>query len=172
MRSFHRATPRNFIVGLLTCGVLAGAPPMVRAQPAPPAAAPDMPPGAERGDPMPMRHGPWGGPERGEGGGPWGGYEDGHRGMGGEMRHHGHEAHREMMRAFALVYRAEDKKLTPPDVQKIVEAFLLWNGNHSWKVINVTQEGEVIGFDLATAEGGVIARFTMDPKTGRPRRRG
>ena len=38
---------------------------------------------------------------------------------------------------FALVYRQEDRKLTPPDVQKIAEAFLLWNGNHSWKVVDV-----------------------------------
>ena len=90
----------------------------------------------------------------------------------GDMAHRDQGAHREMMRAFALVHRADDKKLTPPDVQKIAEAFLLWNGNHTWKVINVAQEGEGIGFDLATAEGSVIARFTMDPKTGRPRRRG
>ena len=72
-----------------------------------------------------------------------------------------------MMRAFALVHRAEDRALTPPDVQKIAEAFLLWNGNHSWKVINVRPDGDVIGFDLATAEGSVIAHFTMDPKTAR-----
>ena len=38
---------------------------------------------------------------------------------------------------FALVYPQEDRKLTPPDVQKIAEAFLLWRGNHSWKVVDV-----------------------------------
>ena len=61
-------------------------------------------------------------------------------------------------------------KLAPADlsvreVQKIAEAFLLWNGNHSWKVLNAKPDGDVIGFDLATADGSVIAHFTMDPKT-------
>ena len=39
----------------------------------------------------------------------------------------------------------------PPDVQKIAEAFLLWNGNHTWKVVDVapTSDG-AIGFALAT----------------------
>ena len=36
---------------------------------------------------------------------------------------------------FALIYRQQDRKLTPPDVQKIAEAFLLWHGNHTWKVV-------------------------------------
>ena len=69
---------------------------------------------------------------------------------------------------FALVYRHADRQLTPPDVQTIAQAFLLWNGNHSWKVVDVapTQDG-AIGFAYATQEGGVIARFTMDPHTGR-----
>ena len=45
-----------------------------------------------------------------------------------------------------------DRKLTPPDVQKIAEAFLLWNGNHSWKVIDVAPAPDgTIGFALATA---------------------
>ena len=41
------------------------------------------------------------------------------------------------LRNFALVYPQEDRKLTPPDVQKIAEAFLLWHGNHTWKVVEV-----------------------------------
>jgi hypothetical protein len=72
-----------------------------------------------------------------------------------------------MMRTFALIHRAEDRKLTPPDVQKIAEAFLLWNGNHTWKVLNVKPEGDAVGFDLATGDGSVIAHFTMDPTTAR-----
>ena len=76
-----------------------------------------------------------------------------------------------MMRAFALIPLPEDRKLTPPDVQKIVEAFLLWNGNHTWKVLNVKPDGDAIAFDLATADGSVIAHYTMDPKTGRPTRK-
>jgi hypothetical protein len=76
-------------------------------------------------------------------------------------------------RTFALVYRQEDRKLTPPDVQKIAEAFLLWNGNHTWKVVEVapTTDG-AIGFGLATQEGSVIARFTMDPHSGQVTRAG
>ena len=72
------------------------------------------------------------------------------------------------LRSFALVYPQADRKLTPPDVQKIAEAFLLWHGNHSWKVVEVaaTSDG-AIGFALATPEGSVIARFTMDPHSGR-----
>ena len=73
-----------------------------------------------------------------------------------------------MMRNFALVYPQADRKLTPPDVQKIAEAFLLWHGNHTWKVVDVapTSDGP-IAFSIATPEGSVIARFTMDPRTGK-----
>jgi hypothetical protein len=86
---------------------------------------------------------------------------------------HERHAHRmEMMRNFALIYRADDRKLTPPDVQKIAEGFLLWNGNHTWKVINVKQAGDAIGFDLGASDGSVIASFTMDPKNGRVHRTG
>ena len=72
-------------------------------------------------------------------------------------------------RTFALIYPQEDRKLTPPDVQKIAEAFLLWHGNHSWKVVEVAPTADgAIGFALATQEGSaVIARFTMDPHTAR-----
>ena len=91
--------------------------------------------------------------------------------------HRGHDWTRgegmQRPRTFALVYPQEDRKLTPPDVQKIAEAFLLWNGNHTWKVVEVapTTDGAV-GFGLATPEGSVIARFTMDPHSGRVTRAG
>jgi hypothetical protein len=72
------------------------------------------------------------------------------------------------LRTFALIYPQEDRKLTPPDVQKIAEAFLLWNGNHTWKVVEVAPAADgSIGFALATQEGSVIARFTMDPHSAR-----
>jgi hypothetical protein len=76
-------------------------------------------------------------------------------------------------RDFALIYRQPDRQLAPADVQKIAEGFLLWNGNHSWKVTNVapTADGP-IGFSLATPEGSVIAKFTMDPHTGKIARAG
>jgi hypothetical protein len=76
-------------------------------------------------------------------------------------------------RDFALIYRQPDRKLAPADVQKIAEGFLLWNGNHSWKVTDVapTSDGP-IGFSLSTPEGSVVAKFTMDPHTGRIQRVG
>jgi hypothetical protein len=76
-------------------------------------------------------------------------------------------------RTFALIYRQEDRQLAPADVQKIAEAFLLWNGNHTWKVTDVapTVDGP-IGFSLTTPEGSVVAKFTMDPHTGHIQRAG
>jgi hypothetical protein len=76
-------------------------------------------------------------------------------------------------RTFALFYPPADRQLTPGDVQKIAEAFLLWNGNHTWKVIDVGAgaDGQV-GFAYAAPDGTVIARFTMDAKTGRFTRTG
>ncbi len=143
-KSVVTAAVAAFVLGSATTGVI-----LARAQPAPP---PDAPPAADGG---PMGHGrPWM-----EGRGPMGSGFWGMR-MG---EHHGRGM--EMMRTFALVHRADDRKLTPPDVQKIVEAFLLWNGNHTWKVLDVKAEGDAIGFDLATGQGSVIAHFTMDPKT-------
>jgi hypothetical protein len=135
-----------FVLGGVTTGVL-----LAQAQPA-------GPPG-----------GPMGGPPGADGRGPGMG-----RGPGqwtDRMREH-HARRMEMMRVFALIDRPADRQLTPPDVQKIAEAFLLWNGNHTWKVINVKQDGDVIAFDLATADGSVIAHYAMDPKTGRPTRKG
>lgn len=135
-----------FLLGGLSTGIL-----LAQAQPARPPGAP-----AEDGSPMARgpRMGPGMGPWMSPGMGPW------------ANRWHEHRAQRmELLRTFALVNRAEDRKLTPPDVRKIAEAFLLWNGNHSWKVLNEKPEGDVIGFDLATADGSVIAHFTMDPKT-------
>lgn len=150
MRNIIVTAVAAFALGGITTGVL-----LAQAQPAgPPPGGPDGTPGGF------MHHGPgMGGP-----GGGWGG-------PGGWM--HRQHAHRMgMMRKFALVYRAEDRKLTPPDVQKIAEAFLLWNGNHTWKVANVKPAGDLIGFDLAAPDGSVIASFTMDPKNAHVDRKG
>ena len=74
---------------------------------------------------------------------------------------------------FALIYRPADRQLTPAEVQKIAEAFLLWNGNRDWKVTQVaTGPDGKVGFAFSTGDGGVIARFTMDSKTGRIQRIG
>jgi hypothetical protein len=131
-------------ITVLTIGGAAAGALVANAQPAPP------PPGADGGQPNRPNWMGWmhRGQERGD--------------------------HRQWSRrTFALVYRAEDRQLTPPDVQKIAEGFLLWNGNHSWKVIDVapTPDG-AIGFAYATQDGGVIARFTIDPHTARVTRTG
>jgi hypothetical protein len=92
---------------------------------------------------------------------------------GGWGHHRGPEGHAWMHRGrglhpFALVYRQHDRQLAPADVQKIAEAFLLWNGNHTWKVTDVapTADGP-IGFSLTTPEGSLVAKFTMDPHSGK-----
>lgn len=84
------------------------------------------------------------------------------------MRHHAGRDRMASRRNFALIYRQSDRQLAPADVQKIAEAFLLWNGNHSWKVSDVaaTADGP-IGFSLTTPEGSVVAKFTMDPHSGK-----
>ena len=71
-------------------------------------------------------------------------------------------------RAFALIYTQPDRQLAPADVQKVAEGFLLWNGNHSWKVTDVAATpGGPINFSVATQEGSTVAKFTMDPHTGK-----
>ena len=129
---------------ILTIGSASAGILIANAQPAPPAATADAPP-----------HRPH-----------WAGW-----------KRHGDDQHRanvfRQLRNFALVYPQEDRKLTPPDVQKIAEAFLLWHGNHEWKVVEVAPAADgAIGFALATKEGSVIARFTMDPHTAKLTRTG
>ena len=93
--------------------------------------------------------------------------------MGGMMEHHGNrETMMRRMRDFALVWRAPDRNLSAADVQKIAEGFLLWRGNHTWKVTNVQEQGDRVAFSLATPDGGAIASFTMDRHTGRIERTG
>ncbi len=82
------------------------------------------------------------------------------------MRHGG-------MGLFGLFAPVEDRALTTADVQKIAEALLLWHGNHAWKVVDVKEAADNrIDFAYATAEGSVIARFSVDRKTGMFRRLG
>ena len=138
MRQTTLAAAAAFAIGGIATGAV-----VAHAQPAPPP--------AQRMDGAPPRHhwaGGWGHHREEEGGG-W-------------KHHHGGE------RPFALIYRQHDRQLPSGDAQKIVEGFLLWNGNHTWKMTNVaaTPDG-AIGFDLATQEGSVIAKFTMDPHSGR-----
>lgn len=80
---------------------------------------------------------------------------------------------RHARRTFALIYTPRDRHLTPDDVQKIAQGFLLWRGNHDWKVVDVAAQPDgAIGFSLATQSGSVIAKFSMDPHTGRVSRLG
>ncbi len=123
-----------------------------QAQPAP--AAPPVP------HPGPMTPGPMGPGMMGPGMMHPGMMHGGFRGL-----------HRRMLQ-FALIFPATDRALSGADVQKIAEAFLLWNGNHSWKVTNVVEESDVVTFAFATPDGTVIARFAMNRHTGRPERLG
>jgi hypothetical protein len=67
---------------------------------------------------------------------------------------------------LSLVYEAPDKQLTVADVQKIAEAFLLWHGNHLWRVTNVTADGDRVTFAVATDQNAVVATFAMNRHTG------
>ena len=144
MRSTILAAAVAFVVGGIATGAV-----LSHAQPVPPPA-----------------------PQADQAGGPqqhWAGGWGMHRGPMGAGRHH--PFHHE--RPLALVYRAHDRNLSPADVQKIAEGFLLWNGNHTWKVTNVAARPDgAIGFSLTTQEGSVIAQFTMDPHSGRIHRVG
>lgn len=69
---------------------------------------------------------------------------------------------------FTLFYEAADRQLSAADVQKIAEAILLRHGNHTWKVTDVSEGPEnSVGFAYAAPDGTLIARFTMDRRTGR-----
>ena len=87
-------------------------------------------------------------------------------GGGGMMGRRMHD----MMRSFALIYPAPDRALSGPDVQRIAEGFLLFNGNHTWKVTEVAEEPDRVTFALATSDGIAIAHFAMNRHTGRPER--
>ncbi len=79
----------------------------------------------------------------------------------------------ERTRLQTLFFTPTDRHLTPADVQTIAEGFLLWHGNHDWKVTDVAQNSDgTIGFSLASKSGDVIARFSMDSHTGRVSRVG
>ncbi|HEY1931478.1 MAG TPA: hypothetical protein VGG99_05660 [Acetobacteraceae bacterium] len=136
MRQTLLAAAAAFIIGGATVGSV-----LSYAQPAPP--PPPGPPGVEAG---------WNHPQPG-----WMAW-----------RHHWREGRGPIQPGtFALIFHEKDRNLAPADVQKVAEAFLLWHGNHTWKVVNVapTPDG-AIGFALATPNGDVIAKFTMDPHTG------
>ena len=121
------------------------------------AAPPPPPPGAPGGGPV-WHHGPHHGAWGPHGGPGWG------------MMHH-----RPLITpgTFALLYHPKNRDITPADATAIATGFLRWNGNHSWKVTDVKAAGDGhIGFAYATPNGDVIARFTINTRTGRIRRVG
>ncbi|MDE2516559.1 MAG: hypothetical protein KGL12_11075 [Rhodospirillales bacterium] len=88
------------------------------------------------------------------------------------MHHHGMRPMFEPG-TFALLFHPADRQLTTADVQKIAEGFLAWNGNHSWKVVDVKADGDrEIGFSFAASDGTVIAKFDIDRHSGRIKRIG
>jgi hypothetical protein len=149
---------RHFIAAIALASIATAGVGMALAQtPPPPPAQTDgaapMPPRPGMGMGMGMRPGM--GPGMWRRGGP---------GMHGPMR---------WQRAFGLLYTPSDRQLTTADVQTIAQAFLLLHGNHSWKVVDVKQDDpNAISFGYATPSGDVIARFTMDPHSGRIQRVG
>jgi hypothetical protein len=151
------------LTGLSVAGISA----TLHAQPAPPPAQAGAPAdGGNSPDQRPRWHSEPDRPHH-----PMGMHEGMPGGMMGAM-HHGHERMIDPS-LFAMMYRPDDRKLTPPDVQKIAESILVWFGNRTWKVTEVgpAKDGK-IGFAYATADGSTIARFTMDTKTGKISRAG
>ncbi|MDE2580101.1 MAG: hypothetical protein KGL52_00550 [Rhodospirillales bacterium] len=123
---------------------------------------------AHAAPPPPPPPGPAGGPGFGpHGHGGWH-HRWAHRGPEG-WRHHRLVA----PGTFALLYHPANREITVADAQDIATGFLRWNGNHSWKVVDVKQLSDNdIGFAYATADNSVIARFTINSRTGQIRRVG
>ncbi len=70
-------------------------------------------------------------------------------------------------RALAgLLPTAPDRQLTAADVQTIAQAYLLWHGNHDWRVTNLATDGDRVTFAITTAQNAVVATFAMDRHTG------
>ena len=79
------------------------------------------------------------------------------------MHHMEHE-----QASWGLFFPRKDKNLSTGDVQLLAQAILLSKGNHDWKVANVATDNEgKIGFDYTTAGGDIVAKFTIDPHSGR-----
>jgi hypothetical protein len=121
---------------------------------------------------MEGRGGPWGehqGAER-QRAEQWGAEQRGPERQGGPWAERGdiHRGWMHLVRTWALFHRPADLGLSPADVQTIAEGILLRNGQHDWKVGDVTPNADhTVSFAFTTAHGDVIAHFTMDTRTGR-----
>ncbi|GAB0116969.1 hypothetical protein [Acidisoma sp. 7E03] len=131
-------------------------------------AAPDAGPAADAPPPM----GQMPPPPPGMGPGPHGMEGMGmppHPGMPGPFMEH----MRHMAATWGLFFNQPDKKLSTGDVQTLAQAILLIHGNHSWKVADVAPAADgAITFAYTTEDGAVIARFSVDPHSGRLNRIG
>ena len=165
----HKLIPGIAAVALLASAVTLA--PRAGAQTPPAAGAPAQvlppgtPPGPMGGPPpghgwgggpmMPMMRSPNGGPDGGPWGRPW-----------AEQR--ARHAFFSLIRTWGLFHRPADLALSPADVQTIAEAILLRNGEHDWKVGDVTANADhTVSFAFVTAHGDVIAQFVMDTQNGR-----
>lgn len=80
---------------------------------------------------------------------------------------HGRHGMDHRSRTWSLFDRPANLALSPADVTTIAEAILLRNGQHDWKVGDVTPNADhTVTFAYTTAHGDVVARFTMDTRTG------
>lgn len=80
---------------------------------------------------------------------------------------------RHMEQTWGLFFNQKDKNLSAADVQTLAQAVLLIHGNHAWKVADVSSAADgSITFAYTTADGSVIARFSVDPHSGRMTRIG
>jgi hypothetical protein len=67
----------------------------------------------------------------------------------------------------------QDKALTPDEVRRIAEGFLLFLGERDWRVVDVAEGTDnTVTFGVAPREGVAFMRFAMDRRTGRVRRIG
>ncbi len=86
-----------------------------------------------------------------------------HPGMHGPWEHM-----REMAQTWGLFFDQKDKNLSDSDVEAVAAAILLVHGNHVWKVADVADAADgSVTFAFTTADGAVVARFSMDRHTGR-----
>ncbi len=91
-----------------------------------------------------------------------------HPGMHGMWRRLHH-----MQQTWGLFFNQKDKNLSDADVQTLAQAVLLIHGNHTWKVANVADAADgSVTFAYTTADGSVIARFSVDRHSGRMTRIG
>lgn len=153
---------RKSFLAVVTAAALAGAAGggalLAQAQPAPPPGAPAGPPPAPMaGPPAPPAPHP--------------GWMHWMRDRDGRMS--GWHRRPFAFGTFALFHPPADRQLTTADVQTIAQALLLWNGNHTWKVTDVAAgpDGQ-IGFTYSAPDNTVIARFSVDPHSGRLTRTG